>query len=225
MCVVTTTPPAAVLWDMDGTLVDTEPYWLSAELELVHSWGGEWTHEDGLTLVGSGLWHSARVLQGRGVDLTEERIIDLLTDRVLEQLVELGIPWRPGARELLSALREEGIPTALVTMSISRMANHVASQLGFPGFDHVVSGDDVTHSKPHPEPYLRAADLLGVAIEECVAIEDSQPGIASARASGATVVGVPFMGEMPPVEGWTLWPSLEGRTVDDLRDLLGASRA
>lgn len=225
MSVVTPTAPAAVLWDMDGTLIDTEPYWLAAEMTLVHAWGAEWTHEDGLTLVGSGLWHSARVFQGRGVKLSEQQIIDELTDRVLAQLVELGPPWRPGARELLAEIREAGIPTALVTMSISRMAHYVADQLGFDAFDHVVSGDDVEHAKPHPAPYLLGADLLGVAIDQCVAIEDSEPGIASAVAAGAVVIGVPFMGATSTLDGWTLWPTLDGRSLDDVRDLfVGAAR-
>jgi HAD superfamily hydrolase (TIGR01509 family) len=189
LCVVTHTLPAAVLWDMDGTLVDTEPYWMTAEEELVLAWGGSWSHEDGLTLVGSGLWAAAQVFQSRGVFLTEVEIIAFLTDRVLEQLVEHGIPWRPGARELLTSLRGAGIPTALVTMSVSRMAHHIADRLGFVGFDVVVSGDDVTNAKPHPEPYLRAAELLGVDIAQCFAIEDSEPGIASASASGAVTSG------------------------------------
>jgi HAD superfamily hydrolase (TIGR01509 family) len=204
---------------MDGTLVDTEPYWMSAQVDLVHSYGAEWTHEDGLTLVGSGLWHSARVFQARGVTMTEDEIIDHLTDRVIEQLVELGIPWRPGARELLTELREAGIPTALVTMSISRMAHHVADRLGFLGFDIVVSGDDVEHAKPHPAPYLQAAELLGVNILDCVAIEDSEPGVASASAAGAVTLGVPFRVPIAESTEYTLWPSLEGRTLADLRDL------
>jgi HAD superfamily hydrolase (TIGR01509 family) len=213
---VTHTLPAAVLWDMDGTLVNTEPYWMTAEEELVHAWGGLWTHEDGLTLVGSGLWAAAQVFQSRGVFLTEQEIIDHLTDRVLEQLVEFGIPWRPGARELLTGLREAGVKTALVTMSVSRMAHHVADRLGFVGFDAVVSGDDVTNAKPHPEPYLRAADLLGVEITRCFAIEDSEPGIASAASSGAVTIGVPFMVPIPESDEWALWPTLEGRTVADV---------
>jgi len=201
---------------MDGTLVDTEPYWMSAQVDLVGSYGGEWTHEDGLQLVGSGLWHSARVLQARGVTMTEDEIIDHLTDRVTEQLVEKGIPWRPGAHELLSELKDAGIRTGLVTMSISRMAHHVADRLGFAGFDVVVSGDDVTHAKPHPEPYLRAADLLGVDIAECLALEDSEPGIASASASGAVTVGIPFMIPISESSEYTLWPTLAGRTVADI---------
>ncbi|WP_309620148.1 HAD family phosphatase [Salinibacterium sp.] len=213
---MTHTTPAAVLWDMDGTLVNTEPYWISAETELIESFGGTWTHDEALELVGSGLWRSAQVMQAKGVALTEVEIIDNLTDRVLEQLVEFGIPWRPGARELLSELRETGIPTALVTMSVSRMAHHVADRLGFVGFDAVVSGDDVTHSKPHPEAYLRSAELLGVDITRCLAIEDSPPGIASANAAGAVVVGVPFMIALDGSPADALWPTLAKRTVNDL---------
>jgi HAD superfamily hydrolase (TIGR01509 family) len=222
LSVVTPTLPAAVLWDMDGTLIDTEPYWMAAEHEIVEGWGGEWTHEDALSLIGSGLWNSARMIQSRGVFLTEQEIVDELTDRVLAQLVADGPLWRPGAHELLTEIREAGIPTALVTMSVSRMANHVAHQLGFDAFDHVVSGDTVSNAKPHPEPYLRAAELLGVEPGACVAIEDSAPGIASAVAAGMVVVGVPFIGEVERTAHWTHWPSLEGRRLSDLTDLFAA---
>ena len=217
---MTQTLPAAVLWDMDGTLVDTEQYWMKAQEELVAAWGGEWTHDDGLTLVGSGLWHAARIFQSRGVHLTEDEIIGHLTDRVLEQIDRYGPPWRPGARELLSELREAGVPTALVTMSVRRMAEHIAGQLGFDGFDTVVSGDDVTHAKPHPEAYLVAAERLGVDPADCVAIEDSAPGSASAVAAGAIVIAVPFVLPLPESDQYTLWESLDGRTVAQLAALL-----
>jgi HAD superfamily hydrolase (TIGR01509 family) len=223
--VVTPTLPAAVLWDMDGTLVNTEPYWISAETELIESFGGSWTHEEALQLVGSGLFQSATIIKAKGVDLPEGEIIDILTDRVLAQLVEFGIPWRPGARELLTELREQGIPTALVTMSIGRMAHHVADRLGFVGFDAVVSGDDVANSKPHPESYLRGAELLGVSPADCVAIEDSEPGIRSAAAAGAVVIGVPFMVDLPDDVAHVLWPTLAGRTVADLAGVLSAVAA
>jgi HAD superfamily hydrolase (TIGR01509 family) len=217
---VTQTLPAAVLWDMDGTLVDTEPYWMQAQDELVAAWGGQWSHEDALTLVGAGLWHAARVFQSRGVHLTEDEIVDHLTDRVLEQIDTNGTPWRPGARELLSELRDAGVKTALVTMSVRRMAEHVAGQLGFDGFDTVVSGDDVTHAKPHPEPYLAAAERLGVDPGECIAIEDSAPGTASAVTAGAVVIAVPFVLPLPESDDYTLWTTLDGRTLADLSALL-----
>ncbi|CAN5124292.1 HAD family phosphatase [soil metagenome] len=212
--------PAAVLWDMDGTLVNTEPYWISAETELIESFGGSWSHEEALQLVGSGLLESAKLLQLKGVALDAPVIVDRLTDRVMEQLVEFGIPWRPGARELLLALREAGIPTALVTMSIGRMAHHVAERLGFLGFDAVVSGDDVANNKPHPESYLLGAELLGVDPAHCIAIEDSMPGITSAHAAGATVIGVPFMVDIADSPAHVLWPTLAGRTIADLSGLL-----
>ncbi|MES2094989.1 MAG: HAD family phosphatase [Actinomycetota bacterium] len=215
--------PAAVLWDMDGTLVDTEPYWLAAEAELVASFGGTWTHEDGMTLVGSGLWHAAGILQHRGVDLTEDDIVNRLTDRVMEQIAS-GVSWRPGALELLAELRDAGIPTALVTMSIRRMADHVASFIPFAAFDHIVSGDSVTHSKPHPEPYLRSAELLGVDAAECVAIEDSTTGLASAVAAGAVAIGVPLHSPLEHGRGYTIWPSLAGRRLADVSELFRSPR-
>jgi HAD superfamily hydrolase (TIGR01509 family) len=220
---VTDLLPAAILWDMDGTLVDTEPYWLAAEAELVASYGGTWTHEDGLQLVGAGLGHSASVLQGRGVELTADEIIQLLTDRVLDQ-IRVSVPWRPGARELLAEVRAAGIPTALVTMSIRRMATHIASLMPEVGFDVVVAGDDVTHSKPHPEPYLHAAGLLGVDILECVAIEDSTTGLASAVASGAVPIGVPLHSPLSEGLGYTIWPTLAGRGLADVAALFASQR-
>ncbi|MEO7015842.1 MAG: HAD family hydrolase [Leifsonia sp.] len=208
--------PAAVLWDMDGTLVDTEPYWMASEIELVHSFGGEWTHDDGLLLVGLGLWNSAAILKSRGVDLEPDEIVQWLTDRVQQKLDADGVPWRPGARELLAELKERGVPTALVTMSVRRMAEQIVSQLPFDGFDVIVSGDEVTEPKPHPAAYLRAAQLLGVVPAETVAIEDSLVGVASAVASGATTIGVPHIVPLPESDEHTLWDTLEGKTFDDI---------
>jgi HAD superfamily hydrolase (TIGR01509 family) len=222
---VVTALPAAVLWDMDGTIIDTEPHWMEAETQLIAQYGGSWSHEEALGLVGQGLWHSARVLQSRGVTLSEDEIIDHLTEIVLGKLRESGLPWRPGARELLRELRDAGVPTALVTMSIRKMAQLVADTIDFDAFDIVVAGDEVEHSKPHPAAYLRATDLLGVDPTDCVAIEDSPPGVASASAAGAATIGVPLHVPLNEDGTFTVWPTLAGRTVRDLADVLAASKA
>lgn len=216
--------PAAVLWDMDGTLVDTEPYWMASEVELVHSFGGTWTHDDGLLLVGLGLWNSAEILRSRGVAMEPDEIVHWLTDRVQQKLDADGVPWRPGARELLESLRERGIPTALVTMSVRRMAEQIVAHIPFDAFDVIVSGDEVDEPKPAPEPYLRAAELLGVEIRDTVALEDSLVGLASAVASGATTIGVPHIVPLPESEEHTLWSSLDGRTADDVFAVARAHR-
>lgn len=209
---------------MDGTLVDTEPYWMASEVELVHSFGGTWTHDDGLLLVGLGLWNSAEILRSRGVAMEPDEIVHWLTDRVQQKLDADGVPWRPGARELLESLRERGIPTALVTMSVRRMAEQIVAHIPFDAFDVIVSGDEVDEPKPAPEPYLRAADLLGVDIRETVALEDSLVGLASAVASGATTIGVPHIVPLPESEEHTLWSSLDGRTADDVFAVARAHR-
>jgi len=209
---------------MDGTIVDTEPYWMRAETLLVESYGGTWTHEEALSLVGQGLWHSARILRAKGVTLTEDELIQSLTASVMDQ-IRVEVPWRPGALELLTELHAAGIENALVTMSLRSLAELVVSLMPVPVFGAIVSGDDVTHAKPHPEPYLRGAELLGVDIAECVAIEDSLPGLASAVASGAVSIGVPHMVPIDESDTHTIWPTLAGRTVGHLTDVYVATRS
>ena len=204
---------------MDGTLVDTEQYWMAAEVELVESFGGRWTHEDGLGLVGMGLWESARVFQAAGVDLDADTIVARLTARVQEQLAEHGVPWRPGARELLQALREASVPTALVTMSVRSMADDVVRAIPFEAFDVIVTGDSVEHAKPHPEPYLAAARLLGVDLGACIAIEDSPPGVASAVAAGIPTIAVPHHVAVPETIGAVQISTLAGLSPQDLLSL------
>ncbi len=210
---------------MDGTLVDTEQYWMAAEVELIESFGGRWTHEDALGVVGSGLWESAEVFRAAGVDLDADTIVARLTARVQEQLAEFGVPWRPGARELLEALRDASVPTALVTMSIRTMADDIVKAIPFEAFDVIVTGDSVENAKPHPEPYLVAADALGVDVRDCVAIEDSPAGLTSAWSAGAVAVGVPNMLPLDEAPAHALWQSLEGRSVDDVAALLDARKA
>jgi HAD superfamily hydrolase (TIGR01509 family) len=211
--------PSAVLWDMDGTLVDTEPYWMHAETLLVESYGGTWTHEDALQLVGNGLIDSAIVLRRYGVDMDPQAIVDHLTDGVAQRLRIDGVPIRPGARELLADLRAAGIPTALVTMSMRRMALDVVGLIDFTAFDLVVAGDDVQRPKPFPDAYLRAADLLSVDIADAVVIEDSPTGLAAGRTAGAVTLGVPHIVSLDDAGAHELWPSLAGRTTADIIDL------
>jgi HAD superfamily hydrolase (TIGR01509 family) len=211
--------PAAVLFDLDGTLVDSEHYWMLSERKLADEHGAEWNHSDGIDLIGMSLYESS-VIIGRklGSALAPEEIIDLLTEVLIEQL-QVSLPWRPGARELLLALREAGIKTALVTMSMRRMALAVAESVGFDAFDVIVAGDEVEFGKPHPEAYLKAAELLGVEPADCIAIEDSIPGLASAEAAGTKAIGVPNLVKLEELEGRILWPTLEGVTLADLQQL------
>lgn len=179
--------PAAVLWDMDGTLIDSEPYWIAAETELVEAHGGIWRQEDGLAMIGNPMSVTAAALRSRGVELSDDAIHDFLNERVAAS-VAASMPWQAGARELLAALVDAGVPLALVTSSFAVLAEPFARVAGV--FDVVVSGDEVRHPKPHPEPYVTAAQRLGVDITRCVAIEDSPSGLASAGASGARVLAV-----------------------------------
>lgn len=209
----------AVLWDMDGTLVDTEPYWIATEFALAEKYGGSWSEAHAMQLVGSDLLDSARYIQKHmGIGRSPDEIVEELLDGVMDRL-EGAIPWRPGAVELLTSLGEAGIRCALVTMSWERFVAPILTQLPPETFRVIVTGDQVEFGKPHPEPYLSAAAALGVRTEDCVAIEDSNTGAKSAEAAGCTVLVVE--NHVPVLDGprRVFRDTLEGLSVDDLAGL------
>ncbi|MDO5503052.1 MAG: HAD family phosphatase [Actinomycetia bacterium] len=213
-------PPAAVLWDMDGTLVDTEPYWIAAEHALVEEFGGEWTEELGLQLVGQNLWASAEFIRAHSpVTLEPAAIIDRLLERVSAAVRDEGVPWRPGARELLEAVAAAGIPSALVTMSWMALVEPILASLPERTFAVIASGDVVAHGKPHPEPYLHAARELGLEPAQCLAIEDSPTGVTSATAAGVPTLAVPHIVDIPAMAGALPVDTLVGLTTADLAAL------
>ncbi|TQM09997.1 HAD family hydrolase [Pseudonocardia kunmingensis] len=213
--------PSAVLWDLDGTIVDTEPHFLRSVASIVARAGGALDEGDRRELVGANLWDMAATAiragaRGSAAEIVEE-IVESVTRRVRD-----GVEWRPGALELLGGVRAAGIPTALVTGSFRRIAEVVVGGIPFVAFDAVVTGEDVVRGKPDPQPYLRAAALLGVDIRGCLVIEDSVAGVRSGVAAGAAVVAVPGAVDVPAVQGCTTWHSLAGK---DLSSLVAAWRA
>lgn len=208
----------AVLWDMDGTLVDTEPYWLKSEQAFAERHDAHWELGDVEQFIGFSLYDTADILRKKFnlQDYTDQQIVDELTNGVVEQ-IEDKLPFRPGALELLKELREKGIPTALVTMSMSDMAKSVVSRIPFKAFDVVLGGDQVQFGKPHPEPYIRAAEKLGLRPSECIALEDSKTGLTSAETAGTVAIGIPHIAKIPEQTGRILIDSLEGMTVTKLQ--------
>ena len=215
----------AVLFDMDGTLVDTEPYWMQAEYALVRAHGGSWNDEHAHALVGNALLASADYIRAHGgVELPSDVIVDILLDDVV-RLARERVPWRPGARELLAQLASAGVPAAMVTMSYQRLAEAVRDELPPGSFAVVVTGDQVADGKPHPEAYLTAAERLGVQPGRCVAIEDSPTGVASAEAAGCVVVAIPHRVPIPAAPTRVLVDSLADLDVPRLDGLVQSAVA
>ncbi len=213
---VTDDLPAAVLWDLDGTIVDTEPYWIECEFALVTAHGGTWSEQHAHALVGNALPESGRYIREHsGIGLSGEEIVAALVDGVTTR-VRQHVPWRPGAADLLAALRAGGVPCALVTMSYRSLAEAIVSCLPDETFDLLVTGDEVTYGKPHPEPYLLAAAQLGVDPAACMAIEDSPTGVASATAAGVPVLAVEHIVPIPAAPGRHVVRSLSGVGPADL---------
>ena len=220
--------PAAVLFDMDGTLIDSEGLWLIAEQRTMDALGAGWSEADQSACLGGPLERVvAYMLAKAGLDRAEAPAVEAALLAHIEGLFRAEpLTWRPGALELLGEARELGIPSALVTASWRRLIDAVHASMvrefGADPFAVIIGGDEVEQSKPHPAPYLRAAERLGVPVTQCLAIEDSPTGIASAVASGAGVVAVPHLAAPPDLPGLVVRTSLAGSDLAGLWALVAA---
>jgi HAD superfamily hydrolase (TIGR01509 family) len=214
---------AAVLFDMDGTLVDSEKVWQVALDQLAAEMGGVMSESVRKAMVGSttpraiAMLHEDIGVTGRDVQADS----DALEDRMMS-LCAGQLDFRPGAFELLQAVRAAGLKTALVTATVRRIVEVMLNTIGRDNFDVVITHDDVVHGKPDPEPYATAAARLGVHPHDCVAIEDSPTGAASAAAAGCVVFAVPSEVDLSRLTGVTHVASLTDVDVDFLRKAVEA---
>jgi HAD superfamily hydrolase (TIGR01509 family) len=210
---------AAVLFDMDGLLVDTEPLWFETETEVMARLGASWSVEDQERLLGGSMEHTVGYLLAKAKrPATPREVARWMMDGMLDRAAAGRVVVRPGARELLAEVAAAAIPHALVTSSEREFADAVIQGAGF-RFPVTVTADDAAATKPAPDPYLLAAKLLGASPEQCVAIEDSPNGVTSATAAGCRVIGVPSLLPIPPAPGRLVVPSLSDIDVSTLRAL------
>ncbi|MGQ4436154.1 MULTISPECIES: HAD family hydrolase [unclassified Streptomyces] len=212
----------AVLLDMDGTLVDTEGFWWDVEVEvfatLGHTLDDSWRH----VVVGGPMTRSAGFLiEATGADITLAELSVLLNSG-FEDRIGRTLPLMPGAARLLAELAEYEIPTALVSASHRRIIDRVLTLLGPQHFTLTIAGDEVTRTKPYPDPYLLAAAGLGVDPARCAVVEDTATGVAAAEAAGCLVVAVPSVAPIAPADRRTVVSSLEVVDLAFLRGLMAS---
>ncbi|HEY5834783.1 HAD family hydrolase [Streptomyces sp.] len=211
--------PRAVLLDLDGTLVDTEGIWWAAEAAVFADLGHVLDDEHRSVVVGGPMSRSVgHLMSVTGTTATLGELTVSINER-FEQLIERGAPLMPGARRLLTELAAYGIPTALVSASHRRTIDAMLRTLGPEHFAFTLAGDEVTRTKPHPEPYLTAAARLGADPAACVVVEDTPTGVASAEAAGCQVIAVPSLVPIESGPGRTVVGSLEELSVPFLRSL------
>ena len=209
----------AVLFDMDGLLVDTEPLWFETETEVMARLGAPWTKEDQERLLGGSMEHTVGYLLSKAArPAPPAEVARWMMDGMLRRAAEGRVIIRPGARELITEVAAAGIPYALVTGSQREFTDAVLKSTGLT-FTATVTGDDVTRPKPDPEPYLLAAKLLDAAPERCVALEDSPSGVTSATGAGCQVIAVPSLLPILGAPGRLVVPSLSDISLATLRTL------
>ena len=212
---------AAVLFDMDGLLVDTEPLWLETETEVMARLGAPWSAHDQEALLGGSMQRTVSYLLAKATrPAAPETVERWMLDGMLERVRAGRVVVRPGARELLAEVTAAGVPYGLVTSSQREFADAVLAATGM-RFPVTVCGEDVTATKPDPEPYLLGAKLLDTDPACCVALEDSPNGVASATAAGCRVVAVPSLVPIPAAPGRLVVSSLRDVSLATLVALCG----
>lgn len=209
----------AVLFDMDGLLIDSEPLWFETETEVMARLGGAWEETDQQELLGGSLERSVTYLNQRASrPAPADKIGRWLTEGVIRRVRERGVPVMPGARELVAQVAAAGVPYALVTASRRDFADAVLRAVGW-RFPVVVTAEDVRRGKPDPQPYRLAAGRLGVHPTRCVALEDSTTGVASAQRAGCRVVAVPTLVAIDPAPHRLVVGSLADVDLATLRQM------
>jgi HAD superfamily hydrolase (TIGR01509 family) len=210
----------AVLFDMDGLLVDSERLWYETETEVMAGLGATWGPEHQEPLVGGSIDRTvAYMLELTGPVETPAEVARRLLDGMAERL-RANVPMMPGAKQLLDEVREAGVPSALVSSTHRDLMEYALDGIGRDRFTLTVAGDEVANTKPHPEPYLTAARLLDVDPRQCVALEDSPNGTESATAAGCHVVAVPSVVPIADAPGRTVVTSLLEIDLARLRSLV-----
>lgn len=210
---------AAVAFDMDGLLVDTEPLWWRAEAEVAAAMGGHWTEADSIECVGGPMEKVANIIMARAGGGDRDTIISDVIERVIALLATEPVKWLPGARELVAECAAMNLPHALVSASPRPIVNGVLNALGHAArtFAFTISADDVPQTKPAPDPYLEAARQFGCAPSAMLVFEDSPTGTQAALASGAMVIAVPHVGGLVPHPRMHVTTSLSGVNVQWMR--------
>jgi len=191
--------PRALVFDMDGLLVDSEPSWHHAERSFAKARGGDWTDEMALACTGHGIGRIIEMMGEKlGIKVDPERDVRELEDRFIEHIESLSL--KVYAREFLEEARG-ALPIGLASSSPRRLIDATLARFGLSGhFLVTVSGQEVAQAKPFPDVYWRAASILGVDPSQCLALEDSKNGARAARAAGMTVIAVPEL-DMSGFEG------------------------
>jgi len=207
---------SAILFDMDGTLIDSEPLWLEAEIEIMEELGCNWDQQDQINCLGGPIDKTENYMQDRSNNIKPFGYFTKKLDDVMEQKLSTKSNLIPNALEIINECKISEIKIALVTASSGRLMRAVLKRFPVGIFDTTVSYDDVKRSKPNPEPYLLAAKTLGVDITNCVVLEDSLTGVQSGLSAGAQVIGIPHLVKMPSNPNLRVVESLSEINMDRL---------